>query len=908
MRWVAAWRERIRAVLFGDRQDAATTEELRFHLEEEAELLRRTGLDPKEARRQARLRFGGIERVKDEVRDARGIARVEDVWKDLTFAARSLRRRPGFSLGVALTLGLGIGATTTIYAVVDGVMLRPLPYDEPSTLVAVGALLPTQEWTDRSADLQNLVPISQPNYQDFRKRSRSFETMAVIEKFDVFLADTGNGPDMLAGARVSPELFDILGVSPALGRTFFPDEYSVASADVVMLTYGAWQRHYGGNPGVLGRPTERHTPPLIIVGILPRDFRPPEAFFPSAEAPDFYRPFQSDRRQSDRHGFRTLSVLGRLSRDASVEQARAEAERIAADLAVEFPDDNGRPDGSHLGIGMNDLHAQTVGTTGRALGLFLGAAALLLLLAAMNAATLLLSRSLDRTRVFGVRMALGAGRGRVVRLLVSEAAILSVFGGVLGVLVAYGGVSVFLRYAPSFIPRLSTVAVDARVLAVAAAVSLGTGIVAVLLPALRLTRRGPGEGLRGSGKTVSEPASGLRSALVGGQMAVAVILLSGAGLLFGSFVRISAVDLGFAAEGLITMTENIDRLADVIEVTAPPDAPRPSFSGAWQIWDLVLDELRAVPGVESVAGATNVPFQSPSWAPRLLLPGDAPETLREGIAGYAITPGYFETMGTTLLQGRTFERLDGPGSESVALVNESFVRTQLGGDDPVGMTVRRSAGDEEIAMRIVGVVENVVQTRAEDGPQPALYVPYTQYRGGVLQAVVRTTLPADVIIPELRRAAGRFNPMVPPQDLLPQQDRMSATPTTPRFLALLIGAFALVALLLAAAGLYGSLTHSVGRRQRELAVRMALGADRAAVLGMVLGQGMRVSVAGLALGMIATLFLTRVLAGLLYGVEPNDPATLLSVGGVLALVSVVACLAPARRATAVDPVRVLKTE
>ncbi len=828
--------------------------------------------------------------------------------QDLRVAARSLARRPGFALSVAITLGLGIGATTAIYSVVDGVMIRPLPYDEPSTLVAVGALFPTGEWRDGEPGLQDLTRISMPSYLQFRERTRSFESLAAIEKTDVYLSDVGDGPEVVRAARVSSELFEILGASPGLGRTFFPEEYSDASEDVLMITYGVWQRRYGGDPSVVGRSVERVGLPTTIVGVLPRDFRPPEAFFPSDEVPDFWIPLQTDDRRYQRP--RPVAYgLGRLRRGTSVEQARAEAGRIAADLAGEFPEGNAFPDGSHLGIGLNGLHAQTVGTTGRALGIFLGAAGLLLLLAAMNAATLLLARSLDRSREFGVRMALGAGRRRIVRLLLTEAGILSVVGGAFGVLLAYGGVGAFLRYAPSSIPRLSTVAVDARVLAVAAVVSLGTGIAAGLLSALRLTRRGPWERLQGAGRSFAEPTSGLRAVLVGGQMAVAVVLLSGAGLLFGSFVRITAVDPGFEPKGLITMSENIERLHRVRVFTAPEGGPPPSpITALWQGWDIVLAELGAVPGVEAVAGTTNLPFQSPSWAPRLLLPGDTPDTWREGIAGYAITPGYLETMGTELLRGRAFERLDGPDAELVALVNQSFVRTQLRGTDPIDMVVRRTEGDDAIPIRIVGVVEDVVQTRAEEGPRAAIYVPYTQYGGAVVRAVVRTTLPADVIVPELRRAAGRFNPIVPPSDLGTMRGRMLATRTTPRFQAMLIGAFALVAMLLAAAGLYGSLAHAVGRRQREFGVRMALGAHRAGVLRMVLGQGMRVSMAGLALGMIATLWFTRVLESFLYGVEPNDPATLLVVGAVLVLVSAAACLAPAQRATAVDPVTVLKAE
>ena len=474
---------------------------------------------------------------------------MSGAWRDVRLAARNLARRPGFALGVILTLGLGIGATTTIYAVVDGVMLRPLPYHDPSALVAMGSLAPGAEWIDREIGLQDLDRMSMANSLDYQERTRSFENLAAIWPNRAVLSDGAGGSEMVGIVSVSQGLFDLLGASPALGRTFLPEEYDGSywgSQGIVMLSYGAWQRRYGGDPDVLGRSTEGLRFSATIVGVLPRDFRLPEAFlFDDPHGNEFWFPFQWDPNTSRRNG--RLYLLGHLDPRASVEQARAEAERIAADLAVEFPDDNVESDGSHVGIGVNDLHAQTVGTAGKAFGLFLGAAGLLLLLAAMNASTLLLARSLDRTQELGVRMALGAGRSRVVRLLVSEAGILSVLGGALGIGLAYGGVGVFLRYAPSYIPRLSTVAVDARVLAVAAAVSLGTGIAAGLLPALRLTRSGPWRRLQTAGRTFVEPSSRLREALVGGQMAVAVILLSGAGLLFNSFVRMNTVDPGFEA-------------------------------------------------------------------------------------------------------------------------------------------------------------------------------------------------------------------------------------------------------------------------------------------------------------------------------------------------------------------------
>ena len=818
----------------------------------------------------------------------RGGAMAIGAWmNDLRIAARGLARRPGFALGVAITLGLGIGATTTVYSVVDGVMIRPLSYDEPSALVTVGNVLPETAWLDEEAGLQDIGMMSTQTYLQFRERTRSFARLAAIEPAFALLSDAGDGREIARRVRVSSELFEILGVSPALGRTFLPEEYSVRPGTALMLTYGAWQRRFGGDPDVVGQPMERYPQSPTIVGVLPRDFRPPEAFFPNDDVADFWQP----QRVGQASGF----VLGRLRPNTSVEEARAEAGRIAEELAADDPE-RALPNGSHVGIGVNGLHAQTVGTTGKALGLFLGAAGMLLLLAAMNAATLLVVRSLDRTREFGVRMALGAGRARVVRLLAAEAGILSIVGGALGVVLAYGGVGAFLRYAPSSIPRSSEVGVDARVLALAAAVSLGTGVIVGLLPALRLSRRGSWERLQWAGPSASEPASRLRAVLVGGQTTVAVVLVSGAALLFNSFVRMRTVDLGFEADGLITMLVAVPGTGGV-GMRVPP----------WEGWDIALAAVGSVPGVQAAAGTNTLPLRATDEA-ELVLAGDTPGAVRGGIAEYVITPGYLETMGTEVLQGRDFERQDGPDAERVVIVNESFVGTLPQGEDPIDLVIRMRRGEQVSTMRIVGVVEDVVRTRVQDGSGPVYYVPYTQQPiGGALVVVVKTTLPTNVIVPELQRAVARVAP-ARSAEVVTMEDLRAATLTTPLFQTILIGAFALVAMLLAAAGLYGSLAHSVGRRQREIGVRMALGADHAGVLRMVLSQGMRLSMAGLALGMTASLFLTRVLTGFLYGVEPNDPTTLLMVGAVMALVSAAACLMPARRATAVDPVRVLKAE
>ena len=604
-----------------------------------------------------------------------------------------------------------------------------------------------------------------------------------------------------------------------------------------------------------------------------------------------------------------VNGVGRLRPGTTVEQAREEAASIYQEIQNELANQPRLPGATTAGIGVNDLHVQTVGATERTLWIFLGAAALLLALTAMNAATLFLSRALDRTQELGVRVALGAGRAGVVRLLLAEAGALALVGGVVGVAFAFGGVATFLRFAPASIPRLSSVAVDARVLAAAAIMTLGTALAAGLLPALRLTAKSPWQRLQGGGRGASDTTTRLRTALVGGQLALAVVLLSGAGLLFSSFMRLRSMDPGFDAEGL-TVVATAPRGPVRIRITDPAQMTRIGV----EPWDRVREALLSTPGVTAAALANSLPFQPPTWAPRILLPGDASDVVREGIYGYVISPGYLETVGTRVISGRGLDARDGFDGEPVALVNEAFVRTQLDGADPLGATLMRNregpvGQNQQLPLRIVGVVEDVVQARVEDGPRPAIYIPYQQAdfpQLGSFWSVVRAGTTPEALMPELRATLASTDRV--PRVVEAMETRMSASRATPRFQTFLIGAFAGVAMLLAAAGLQGSLAHSVRRRQRELGVRMALGADRSSVLRMVLTQGLRVSVVGLAIGIAGTLALSRVLASFLYDMAPWDPITLGAVAVVLIAVSVVACLAPARRATAVDPVRVLQAD
>lgn len=812
--------------------------------------------------------------------------------RDVVFALRSFLRRPTLAVGVVITLGVGVGATTAIYSVVDGVLLRPLRYPDSGRLVAVGTTFPGRTWDDESAGLQHLAGVSYLNYADFRDRARSFSSLGAIEPTSVLLPDEGDGPVLVRAARVTPELWTTLEVTPALGRLFLPDEYR-GGEDAVILSHGAWVRRFGADPSVVGRPMASAGPSSVIVGVLPADFAPPEGLV--SRSTDFWMPLRADHPRYASRGRRSLVLVGRLAQGVTVDAARTEMSALADQLADEYPDGNVFPDGTHFGAGVNGLLDQVVGTTRRILLIFLGAAGLLLLIAVLNAMTLLFARSLERSAELSVRRALGAGVGRLVRLLVSESVILSLAGALVGAALGYAGVAALHRYGPSSLPRLADVAVDGRVLAVTFLLAVGAGLVTGLVPAARFARRMPWRSMRGGRGATGR--SRLRMTLVVSQLTVAVLLLSAAGVLVRSFLELRAVDPGFEPQGLVSVEVPLKR----------PGAPEGEES--WQAWDLLLEQLAATPGVTAVAGATNTPFQDPNWAPRVLLPSDGPDVVRDGIAGYGVTPGYLEVAGTRLLRGRDFTRADGPSGPWVALVNEAWARTLLGPDaDPVGMHVRTEESGTVRDIQIVGLVENAIQTRAEDGPRPAVYVPYTQIEWPLIQAVVRSTESPDVLMPALRRSVARFSTMTPVMAMTTLEDRIAATRTDPRFQALLFLTFAVVALTLAGAGLYASLAHAVGLRRREMGIRMALGATRGGVRRQVVLTGVRVAAVGVTVGLLASLVLNRALVRFVYAVSPSDPAALLGSAAALCAVAVVAAWIPARRATRVDPAEVLREE
>jgi putative ABC transport system permease protein len=541
---------------------------------------------PNAVRRRARAR-SGIQ-LAYRRQEAMGIGRsLSDVW----YAGRSLVRRPAFTIVAVLTLGLGIGSAVTIYSVVDAVVVRPLPYEGAARLVRVGITFPDQEWDDRYADLQHLASVSGANFQDWRESARSFAKLAAVEESAVLLPDTGQGTELVTMARATENFFELLSGTPFIGRSFLSEDLAPEAETVVILSHRTWLKRYGGDPSVVGELMPTAGRPYSIIGVLPVDFRSPEALLD--DGPEFWMPLDLDHGRYRGRGTRRLNVLGRLRPGVSVGAARDEIDAIQESLAEEFPDGTVYPAGiRRFGAGVNTLHAETVGTSRRTLLIFFGASGLLLLISDLNAANLLLVRGMDREGELGVRQALGAGRGRLVRALLAESVILAAGGGVLGVLFSYVGIGAFLRFGPSSLPRLGEVAVNSRILAISAIASLAAGVLVGIIPAFRLTGRNLVMKIReASGTTVAQKGARIRTVMVAAQLVLGV----GASLLFNSFIRVRAVDPGFRPDQLTVFA-------------MPMKRPGGRDQAMWQDWDELLNHVRTIPGNDSADAGSNLSF------------------------------------------------------------------------------------------------------------------------------------------------------------------------------------------------------------------------------------------------------------------------------------------------------------
>jgi putative ABC transport system permease protein len=837
--------------LFRRRQfDRDLEEEMRFHLE-----------------MSGRRQFGSLALAQEDSREAWGWTRAAAWATDLKYAVRALRASPGFAAAAVLTMALGLGASTAVFSVVHAVLLRPLPFRNPDRLMMI--------WETREQRGKDRSVVSYQNFRDWKEQSQTFEHMATFVGDSVRM-NVGGEPGWVLGSSVSSGFFQALGAQPILGRTFVPEEHRAAGPRVAVLSYGFWQR-LGGGRDLVGKTVQLDRDSFIVVGIMPRGFA-----FPLES--EFWSPFADDDNRNT-PGTHWLRVIGRLKPGVTVAQAQREMQTIAARLKLAHPQHN-------AGIGTNvvPLTDQIVGEARRALVILMGAVGCLLLIACANVAGLLLVRATGRRREFALRIALGAGRWRVARVLLLESVLLAVAGGAAGTAAAYGLVRAFVALDPIHLPRIQEVAVNGTVLLYGLLAAAATGLLFGLAPALRASRPDLGNRLK---EGPGAPGSGEfgknrgRSVLAAVQIALAVMLVVGAGLLLHSFVLRVSVPLGFQPEG-------------VLAVELP--------WGVRARIDELLGRLRALPGVQEAGAATAFPQDSAGTTCEecLEIEGQPKGEGKARDTGYMVaTSGFFRAAGMTLRQGRFFTDADGTNAPKVAVINEALSKRDFRDQNPIGRHVRW--GKEWST--VIGVAGNVKGFGVAGDPMPAVYFSNRQGDwGNPVQVLVRTAVPPRSLAGAVRKEIRSWNKRMIFGKVESLDDMLAESVAVPRFYMLLVAGFAALALAVSGVGVYGTMNYAVVRRTHEIGIRMALGAERGDILAMVGRQGVAVTAAGMALGLAGAWVSTRTLEKLLFGIRPDDAVAFACGSGVLVGAVLLACYIPARRAATVDPLEALRHE
>ena len=808
---------------------------------------------------------------------------MSTLLQDLRFALRLLTKSPSFTLIAVLTLALGIGANTAIFTVVNAVLLRPLPFQDPSRLVLIA---------EKSSF--PVISTSFQNFSDWRDQSTSFERMQAVRSAAITLTGAGE-PERLNIQMATAGLFSMLGINAQVGRTFLPEEDHAGGTPVVILSYALWQRRFGGSQEILGRPINLDTRPYTVVGVLPAGFQilqPADVWVPfapwAATLPD------------DRNWHPGIIALGRLKPGVTREQADTEMIGITKRLEQQYPDYNTGTSANVIG-----LQDQIVQNSRPALVLLLGAVSFVLLIACVNVANLLLARAAARGREVAIRTAMGAGRTRVIRQLLTESVILSLFGGVFAVLLAWASLGPLLKLASGSVPQGTTVSLDPWVLCFTLGVALVTGLLFGIVPALRTTRldlrETLNEGTRGS--TAGPGQHRLRGALVAMEIALAMLLLVGSGLLLRSFQRMQEVPPGFQPDHLL--------VADI--PLSPTAYAKPEQR--YEFFDRLVERAKTLPGVRSAAAASFLPVSGGGSIIHFNITGRPPKSPREFIAaGYrTITPSYLETLGVPLMQGRLFTYADNEKAPAVVLINTTMAHTFFPNENPLGKRLQLGAlPDQQIpTMEIVGVVGDVRPGVGLD-PQSEMYLPYRQADLVLpvfqLSVVLRTAADPLTETSALRSALSQIDPNQPLVRVRTMEDNMASTVAQPRFRAWLIAIFAALALVLAAVGVYGVMSYTVTQRTIEIGVRVSMGAQPENIFRIIVGEALRLALTGVAVGLIAALALTRLLRTFLFGISPYDPATFFRGALLLTLVALAASYFPARRATQVDPLVALRYE
>jgi putative ABC transport system permease protein len=862
-------------------REAEMDRELRFHLEMEAAANRRSGLGEEEAARLARASFGGVEPIKEACREATGVRLIETFFQDLRHGLRLVRRSPAFSAAAILTLALGIGGTTAILSVAEAVLVRPLPLPDPERVMLIWETDRVQG-TDREG-------ASLPDYLDVRERCKSFAELAAYRRSDLTLQAEGD-PERLSAARVTASFFKVLGLEPAIGRGLLAAEEQPGRDRVALLSDGLWRRRFGGDPGAVGKTLTLDGEPYTVVGVMP-----PQASLP-ADSAELWVPLAPppDRYGRGQHVFR---VYARLRPGVGRVEAQAEIDAVMGGLEAEYYEDNrGR------GARVVPLGADLVRQVRPALEVLVGAVFALLLVACVNVAGLLLARGAVRGPDLAIRAALGGGRLRLVRQLMTESLVLAAMGTGLGVLLGAWGSQLLKGAAPASIPRLSEVGLDGPVLAAVVAAALLTWFLFGLLPSLRTSRAGLAAALPAGREGGSRrDRQSLRSALVVVQVALSLVLLVVAGLLMRSFRQLRAVDPGFEPANLLAAAVKL------------PESKYP-FSQSWPVldWpqaqqfaDELRTRLRALPGVRSAALALYSPVEG-GWTTRITVEGRPVPPLAEQEESHyrPVGAGYFETVGIPLLAGRTFTADDRGGAPLVAAVNRAFARRYFPTESPVGGRLNVYNASREI----VGVVADERFMGLAADPEPTVYLPSAQNPQPGMTLLVRAERSAARLVPEVRAVVRSLDSDLAVYDVTLVDEALSASLADRRFTVVLLAVFAATALGLAGLGLYGLLAYLVARRAHEIGVRMALGAARRQVVRLVLGRALVLVLAGIGVGGVAALGAVRLTAGLLFRVGGADPATFSAVALVLLAAAALAAWLPARRASGIDPQAALRSE
>ena len=830
-------------------------------------------------------------------------------WQDVLFGCRILLSRPGFTAAAVLSVALGIGANTTIFSLVRGVLLAPLPYPHPERLAMIHSVPPNRP--------QATMPGSPRDYLAWKNQSQAFELvgMAVVADRDFGSEENGIAAERIGGWEFSTSTLEILGAKPELGRIFTPEEDQFAKgARVLMISHALWQRRYGGDRNVLGKEVRLDGMPNTIIGVMSPEF----SFWDRA---DYFKPNNFGPRALENTG-RFIYTLARLRPGVSFAQAQAEMEALASHLATTDPD---RLKG--WGVRVQPLQEALYGSWIRdALLVMEGVVGFVLLIACANVAGLLMARASSRRVELSVRAALGAGRRRILRQLLTESVLLAMAGGLFGLLLAWWGVRVLVALSPPWLPRVHQIRIDASVLAFTAALSVVTGLVFGAVPAWQASKPDLVESLKESprGGATGFARYGFRSALVVLQIALALVLLTGAGLAMNSFIRLQMVDLGCDPKGVLTFALRLpsDRVFKQVGmqdgVAVSEVSPQISLTQGQ-----ICERIRAVPGVISAAGISLPPLMG-AYSMTFAIEGrPAPETEAEKEAltsAYSIvTPGYFATMGIPVLRGRDFSETDTFSSPWVALVNETMARRFWPNESAIGKRLTLGLGKDEMPREIVGVVRDIPLSRRQTRPQPALFVSYMQqaphWIGSVYHPmrrqmifVVRSAGDPRPQLPAIARAAAEIEPNVPLTEVSTMEEYLGQQIDTPRYFLMVLGVFAVVATLLAVVGIYGVMAWSVAQRTREIGIRMALGAGARDVLLGVLRYASLLAVAGLILGLGGSFALTRLITSVLWGVTATDPATFAAAAALLAAVALIAALVPALRAARLDPNMSLRHE